>query len=191
MAKNLANSPFWHLIPPSEGKDTFKLMLQTAGQQEKGLPPAEDKAADKDVHRPNGSEHDDDDSDAINNHFEVDYGSDSMDVGRENPSDKDRPKKRPLPFNSPFRTAREFGITEVTSTFLGLPELVDAEEIVPALRLDLKTATEVEVEIAIADGLSRLEEKYVFVFSKSIVLSILVHVNSFISKREQKIKLEF
>ena len=160
----MANSPFWHLIPPSEGKDTFKLMLQTAGQQEKGLPPAEDKAADMDVHRPTGSEHDDDDPDAINNHFEVDCGSDSMDVGRENPSDKDRPKKRPLPFNSPFRTAREFGITEKTSTFLGFPELVDAEEIVPALRLDLKTATKVEVESALADGLFRLEEKYVFCF---------------------------
>ena len=108
-------------------------LLSLAGE---GLPPAEDKAADKDVHRPNGSEHADaSDSDSIL-----------------------------LPFNSPFRRAIEFGITEITSTFLGLPELVDAEEIVPALRLDLKTATEVEVEIAIADGLSRLEEKYVFCF---------------------------
>ena len=106
-----------------------------------GLPPAEDKAADKDVHRPNGSEHDDDDdSDASD--------SDSI----------------LLPFNSPFHRAIEFGITEKTSTFLGLPELVDAEEIVPALRLDLKTATKVEVEIAPADGLFRLEEKYVFCF---------------------------
>ena len=163
MAKNFANSPFWHLISPLEGKDTFKLMLQTAGQQEKGLPPAEDKAADKDVHRPNGSEHDDDDSDAINNPFEVDYDSDSDSIL--------------LPFNSPFRTAREFGITENTSTFLGLPELVDAEEIVPALRLDLKTATKVEVESVLADGLFRLEEKYVFVFSKSIVFSILLQTH--------------
>ena len=126
-------------------------LLSLAGE---GLPPAEDKAADKDVHRPNGSEHDDDDdSDAINNPFEVDYDSDSDSIL--------------LPFNSPFHRAIEFGITEKTlktSTFLGLPELVDAEEIVPALRLDLKTATEVEVEIAIADGLSRLEEKYVFCF---------------------------
>ena len=156
----------------------LNMMLQTAGQQEKGLPPAPEQhpftcfplvttttteTTTTTTETP-GSEHHDDDPDAINNHFEVDCGSDSMDVGRENPSDKDRPKKRPLPFNSPFRTAREFGITEKTSTFLGLPELVDAEEIVPALRLDLKTATKVEVESALADGLFRLEEKYVFCF---------------------------
>ena len=152
----------------------LNMMLQTAGQQEKGLPPAPEQqpftcfplvttttteTTTTTTETPgNDSEHDD--------HFKkwFDCGSASMDVGRENPSDKDRPKKRPLPFNSPFRTAREFGITEKMSTFLGLPELVDAEEIVPALRLDLKTATEVEVEIAIADGLSRLEEKYVFCF---------------------------
>ena len=73
-------------------------LLSLAGE---GLPPAEDKAADKDVHRPNGSEHDDDDSDASD--------SDSI----------------LLPFNSPFHWAIEFGITEKTlktSTFLGLPE---------------------------------------------------------------------
>ena len=147
-------------------------MLQTAGQQEKGLPPAPEQqpvtcfplvttttteTTTTTTETPGSdSEHDD--------HFKkwFDCGSASMDVGPW--ILKDRPKKRPLQFNSPFRTAREFGITEVTSTFLGLPELVDAEEIVPALRLDLKTATEVEVEIAIADGLSRLEEKYVFCF---------------------------
>ena len=108
-------------------------LLSLAGE---GLPPAEDKAADKDVHRPNGSEHADaSDSDSIL-----------------------------LPFNSPFHWAIEFGITEKTSTKMGLPELVDAEEIVPALRLDLKTATQVQVEIALANGLVRLEEKYVFCF---------------------------
>ena len=85
------------------------------------------------------------------------------DGGNASGSDQDQN----LPFNSPlspFKTAREFGITEKTAEFMGFHNLIDAEHIVPALRLDLKTATENEVESAIAAGLSQLEEKYAFCF---------------------------
>eukprot|EP00974_Lingulodinium_polyedra_P119304 11170679-Lingulodinium_polyedra.AAC.1 len=41
---------------------------------------------------------------------------------------------------------------------MGFQELVDAEQIVPALRLDLKEATDADVESAMADGLMVLEE---------------------------------
>ena len=86
------------------------------------------------------------------NYMGCDYGG--VDVGGEA---KDEP--RPLPFNSPFHLAKEFGIVENTATFMGLPELVDAELIVPALRLDLEKAMAEEVESVMADGVLKLEAK--------------------------------
>ena len=138
--------------PPLEGKDTINLMLQTAGQQEKGLPPAKDEAADKDFHRPNGSDIDDDDDDDYENPHGIDWNG-----GNASESDQDLPFNSPL---SPFTTAREFGIQQKTSDFLGLPNLSDAELIVPALRLDLDTATPREVESVLSEGLFKLEKKY-------------------------------
>eukprot|EP00974_Lingulodinium_polyedra_P015048 1456882-Lingulodinium_polyedra.AAC.1 len=62
------------------------------------------------------------------------------------------PEKRPPPFTLPFRIASEFGIIEQNAIFMGFQELVDAEQIVPVLRLDLKEATEEDVESAMAGG---------------------------------------
>ena len=78
--------------------------------------------------KPIGSEHEDEDARSAYdaNPMDCDYGDD---VGG---GAKDEP--RPLPFNSPFHLTKEFGIVEKTATFMGLPELVDAELIVPALR---------------------------------------------------------
>eukprot|EP00974_Lingulodinium_polyedra_P093373 9043491-Lingulodinium_polyedra.AAC.1 len=61
------------------------------------------------------------------------------------------PEKRPPPFMSPLRVASEFGIFEQTAFF--------REQIVPAVRLDLKEATEEDVESAISEGLVVLEAK--------------------------------
>eukprot|EP00974_Lingulodinium_polyedra_P011029 1061646-Lingulodinium_polyedra.AAC.1 len=67
------------------------------------------------------------------------------------------PEKRPPPFTPPLRSASEFGIIEQTAVFMGVQELVDAAQIVPALCLDLKGANEEDVESAIAEGLVVLE----------------------------------
>ena len=124
--------------------------------------------------KPIGSEHEDEDADMPEhkdaelppqekpapdqgtsedpNDMGCDY--DGVDVGGEA---KDEP--RPLPFNSPFHFAKEFGIVEMTATFMGFPELVDAELIVPVLRLDLEKAMAEEVERVMADGFLKLEAK--------------------------------
>ena len=145
--------------PPQEpGQDTINLMRQTTRQQQqyKGLPPAME---DNDCHKPHGSDIDDDD---YENHENPHNGLDcenNYDGGNASGSDQDQN----LPFNSPlspFTTAREFGIQQKTSDFLGLPNLSDAELIVPALRLDLNTATPKEVESVLSEGLFKLEEKY-------------------------------
>ena len=82
----------------------------------------------------------------------ADYGGDEPDAKV--------PEKRPPPFTSPFKTAKEFGITEKTAKFMGLRAQADAEFLVPALRLDLKEATADEVEAAMVDAFCRLEAKY-------------------------------
>ena len=50
------------------------------------------------------------------------------------------PEQRPQPFSSPYHTAAEFDIVEQTAIFIGLA-VIDAELIVPALRLDLEGTT--------------------------------------------------
>ena len=137
--------------PPNEpGQDTINLMRQTTRQQEKGLPPIME---DNDCHKLDGSDIDDDD---YENYENPNHGLDcenDYDGGNASGSDQDQNL-------SPFKTAREFGITWKTAEFLGFRNLSDAEHIVPALRLDLNTATSEEVEGALEAGLSKLEEKY-------------------------------
>ena len=153
----------------SEKGGTISKMLQAADQSsQKGLPPQEKPtlgaegtagSSSSSAHKPSGSEHADaadakgDGDDDEDNPMGVDYDGD----GEE--KEANLPKKRPLPFNSPFTLASEFGIVEKTATFMGFPRLADAELIVPALRLDLEEATADEVESVMADGFLALETK--------------------------------
>ena len=171
-----------------DGKDTINEMLKTVGQSsQKGLPPQAkpepkpepdagvdskppDEGADEssDACKPSGSKLEDEDearSESSEKSMDPDYGDGvgdegggDKDAGAEDKA-KDPPQPRPLPFNSPYTCAREFGIVEKTATFMGLPDLVDAELLVPALRLDLEDATLDEVESLMVTSFLELEKK--------------------------------
>ena len=56
-------------------------------------------------------------------------------------------------------TASQFGITHITSGFMGLPSIADAERLVPALSLDLTEAAEEAVSHVLSVGIHAIEER--------------------------------